>query len=663
MHNDQTTVTLDQALQIAIEHHQAGERQQAETIYRQILALDPNQIDSLRLLGILTYEAGQLEQAESMMQQVLALDPQMPQALADLGFIQRDMKRLHEAKESLERAHERAPDDANVLGSLIDLLLHFEADEQAELLLARFLVRHPGDEAAILNNFGNIFRVKKRFDKAKSYYERALALLPDNYEILLNLGILYDQSDDPVTAINHFRRCLQLQPDSTNACLGLTAAYHALSRFDEAITTFRAFLARCPDEQSVHSNLIVTLDHTPFIGDAEIQAERRRWAQHFCPPVPTPPHANDPDPERKLRIGYLSCYFINHSAANAFAAPILHHNSDHFEITIYRTNTPDNSDFVTERFQSCAHQWREVEDLSEDELETLIRQDRIDILVDLVGHAGHNRLTLFSRRPAPINVTAWGYDHGTGLEAMDYLFADSIVMPQKQRRHFAETIYDLPCGIHLMSFQPMPEVGPLPALKNGYLTLGVLARFDKISQPMIPLWSQVLKEIPHSHLILKLSRRNMEHYRPLVLGLFEREGVDTERIRVAGWTEQKEHFKLMSEIDFQLDTYPAGAAVTGLESLRMGLPLVSLYSDNHASRYTASFMHNLGIHGWVAESEKEYLQIAVKQAADLPALAALRASLRARFDASPLGDHLGYARAVENGYRDMWQRWCRNRRS
>ncbi|MBF0590246.1 MAG: tetratricopeptide repeat protein, partial [Magnetococcales bacterium] len=505
---------------------------------------------------------------------------------------------------------------------------------------------------------GTAYGQNERLEQAISCYRQALAMQPDDFEIRLDLGVVCGMDDHPEEAIHHFEQCWKMRPDDARSCIALSDAYVSVGRFDEAIAISRSYLARFPDHETVHSNLIIYMDHTPSLEDAEIQAERKAWGRRFCPVLTArKPLANSPDPQRKLKIGYVSSYFHNHSAANAFAAPMVHHDPEHYETFAYQTLV-GSGDFVTDIFKSRTTHWREVERLSDDQLEALIRQDGIDILVDLMGHAGHNRLRIFARRPAPVSVSAWGYDHGTGLEAMDYLFSDPLAIPPESRCHFAEEIYDLPCGIHLMPFLTMPKAGPLPALKNGYLTLGVFARSNKISQPMIPMWAEILRQIPESRLFLKLSQRNMDYFRPMLTERFVNEGIDPARIRVEGWTPQRAHFKLYREIDFQLDTYPTGAAVTGLESLRMGVPLVSLYGANHASRYTASFMHNLGVEGWVATTREAYVERAVERAADLPALAALRASLRERFDASLLGDHLSYARAVEAAYRQMWHRWC-----
>ncbi len=651
------TVTIEQALHIAIQHHQAGERRQAQAILQHVVAQDPQQVQTLYAWACEAYNNTQMDQAASILQLLLEVAPEMLDARCKLGDILCRRMHYQEAREHYQHAFEARPDHTDALSGLIKCMIHLKQDAEVVALLKQVMARFPGQDLAVLTIFGTAYGQNKKNAEAIECFERVLALHPEHFDTLLSLGVMYHLDDNIERAIGYFERCLKMDPTSSKAALSLADSYGLLGRMEEAIETTRAYLAHARQDAEAHSNLTVHMDHAPFLGDAAIQAERKQWAKRFCGKPPLVRHANRPDPERRLRIGYVSGYFRNHSAANAFAAPILHHDPDQFEVYLYNT-VFSNADEVTERFKNAAAQWREVELLPPQNLLEMIREDGIDILVDLASHALNNRLRVFAYRPAPISVSAWGYDHGTGLEAMDYLFSDPVTMPEAQRQHFAETIYDLPCGIHLLPFVEMPEVAPLPALKNGYITLGSFTRSNKISEPMIPLWAKILRQIPESRFILKLSHRNMEHMRPLLQARFADQGVEAERLRIEGWTPQQVHFQRYGEIDFQLDTYPACAAVTGLESLRMGVPLVSWYGDNHASRYTAAFMHNLGVEGWIGRSPEEYVQVALHQAADIPSLVALRGSLRARFDASPLGDHQAYAGAVEAAYREMWRRWC-----
>ncbi|MBF0587747.1 MAG: tetratricopeptide repeat protein [Magnetococcales bacterium] len=650
-------MTMAEALKLALQHHQSGALQEAEGIYRQILAADPRQVDALRLMGVLAQQCGQFPIAETYLNQALAVDPHLAPVLLNLGQVLREMGRPDEAEQHYRRLLAITPEEVHALGQLGRLLLDRKAYDEAEPMFRRALELRP-DQVDVLNNLGNLLKAQWRMEEAQVCYEKALSLDPERFELLVNIGMFFKEHDELEQAIDYLKRAEAVQPDTLMVCVEMGNALLEQCRFDDVIKLYRDYLSRHPDAEMVHSNLVITMDHTPYLDDAEIQAERRRWGKQFGDLGVTETHNNTPDPERKLRIGYISGYFYDHSAAYAFAAPILHHNPEAYEVIIYRSSTTVSDDFVTEKFRAAAKHWREVGHLSDDELEALIRKDQVDILIDLSGQAVHNRLRVCARRPAPVQISAWGYLHGTGLTEIDYLFSDIHMIPEAQTGHFAEQIYHLPCGAHLMGFCPSPDVGPLPALKNGYITMGAMVRPNKLTEPVIPLWGEVLRKIPESRFILKLPNRNMRYFTKKIMDQFAQCGVDMARVHLKGWSTQEEHLKVYNEIDFQLDTYPASASITGLESLRMGTPLVAWSSDCMNSRLLAAYMTHLDMDDWVAHSPEEYVQIAIRKAKNLQELADLSTSLRERFDASILGDHAAYALAVEHAYRDVWQRWC-----
>ncbi len=260
-----------------------------------------------------------------------------------------------------------------------------------------------------------------------------------------------------------------------------------------------------------------------------------------------------------------------------------------------------------------------------------------------------------------MQVSAWGWQHGTGLEAIDYMFTDAISLPEARAHLWAETPYHLPSGVHLYRFSEQPEVGPLPALKSGYITLGALTRPDKLSDTTLDLWMRLLRALPESRFILKLSSPVEAYYAPTLTARFADAGINPARLRIEGKSDQWTHLSLLAEIDFQLDSHPICASVSGLESLRMGVPVLTLISERFSSRHMAAYSHLVGCDDWVTETADDFVRVGVEKANDLEGLAALRGDLRGRFDGSLLGDHVGFARCVEGAYRVMWRRWCGNR--
>ncbi|MBF0587587.1 MAG: tetratricopeptide repeat protein [Magnetococcales bacterium] len=657
MESPNQTVTLDEALQIGLKHHQAGEHQQAESIYRQILAVEPTQIEALHLMGILASQNNQLEMAERYFQQALAINPEMAQVHANLANLLYTQQRFDEAKEHYQCSVEINPNNPLFLEHYALLLMEQGILDEAEPLMRRLITLQP-DRADHHNNLGSLLVTKEDFSEAEACYQKALQLAPEQYGYLMNTGLMYMKKGAPNKALPLYLNGAKLKPDHENTSISLGRAYHELGRFQEAQAVYKNYLSRHSKAHHTHSNLIITLDHTPNLDDADIQSERRRWGAQFDA-MTQPHHDNTPDPERRLRIGYVSGYFCDHSAANAFAAPILHHDPTQFELFLYSTAKSSQTDPATQQFMAASgNNWRDVAQLDQPQLEALIRQDRIDILLDLTGHAVNHRLTVFARRPAPVQITAWGWQHGTGLTAMDYMFTDLISLPKAKAHLWSETPYYLPTGVHLLNFNSMPDVGPLPALTNGHLTLGALSRPDKISEQSISLWANLLHAIPKSHFILKISCPIEDYFGGTFLEHFKQAGIDPKRIRIEGKTDQWRHLQVLNEIDFQLDSHPVCSSVSGLESLRMGVPVLTRISDRFSSRHMATYNHLVGADDWVVTNDAEFVRVGQQMGKKLEELAQLRGTLRQRFDNSLLGDHDAFARVVEKAYRDIWRRWC-----
>jgi protein O-GlcNAc transferase len=288
-----------------------------------------------------------------------------------------------------------------------------------------------------------------------------------------------------------------------------------------------------------------------------------------------------------------------------------------------------------------------------------IRQDGIDILVDLAGHTTGNRLLAFARKPAPIQITAWGYPHGTKMDAIDYLFADPIFIPLSERNKYIEEIIDLPCVIHLNSGIGFPEIKSPPVCKAGHITFGAFNRIEKYSNSVYTAWAEILHRVPTAKLLIKSKSLNSLDNINILQTIFQDKGISPKRIIFMGSSPKQDHLKSHEKIDIMLDPYPHNGGMTTLESLRMGVPVLTCEKMTRCPT-SASILHVMGLDEWRAGDEKDYIEKAVEFANDIPTLRNLRKQLRSRFDESVLGNSQLYVSKVEAIYRKLWQKWCRD---
>jgi protein O-GlcNAc transferase len=385
------------------------------------------------------------------------------------------------------------------------------------------------------------------------------------------------------------------------------------------------------------------------------------WAQCHAAGLPVPVHTNDRDPERRLRVGYVSPDFYRHAAAH-FLEPILrHHDPRQVEVFCYaEVAAPDA---VTARFQSYAHAWRWTFGQSDAELIRQIQADGIDILVDAAGHSAHNRLLVFAHQPAPIQITGIGYPNTTGLSSIDYRLTDALTDPPGEPVRHSEELLRLPLAFCYATPDIAPEVTPLPALTRGYVTFGSLHNLAKLNGAVLDLWAALLEELPSARLVI---------FRHLLQGqvreqLFQeltRRGIRPERFDLWHALEPGRTFlDVYAGIDVALDAFPWNSHTTACEALWMGVPVVTLYGNRYAGRMAADVLTAVGLPELVAQTPRGYVSIAAELAGDLDHLAQLRGSLRQRMAASPLCDGPTFTRSVEEAYRSVWRRWCARERS
>jgi len=621
-------MTIQQKMNLALEHYSSGRLVDTEGVCREILGVQPHNAEALHLLGVLAHRTGQVDAAVDLVRRAIANSPEAAEYYSNLGVMLTSQGRLDEAAAACHGA----------------------------------LARHPNLPEAHYN-LGNALQAAGELEAAALSYRQALALRSDYPQAHNNLGNVLLALGRPAAAAAAYREALLMYPDYAHARSNLGNALKDLGRLDEALLEHRQAVESAPGSPEIRSNMILSL-HYPADADARaILDESRRWDQVPAEPLRAHirPLGNDPSPERPLRIGFVSADLRLHSVA-FFLLPLLEaHDRKNFNVTCYATNA--RVDGVTEKLRANSDNWRVLVGLSDDAAAQRIRDDRIDILVDLSGHTAGNRLPVFARKPAPVQVTYLGITGTTGLSSIDYRFTDAYVDPCGDESYCTEELVRLPDTA--WCFTPVsgsPDVGSLPALDNGYVTFGSFNNIAKVTPQVLHLWARILKQVDASHLLLKSVVFRDAGSSDRFLQLFADCGIEPARIELLpDEPDPVRHLQQHSALDIALDTFPFEGMTTTVLALWMGVPVVSLVGKNHMTRIGLSILSNAGLPELAAPNYDDYVRAAAGLAADLPALRALRATLRDRLQQSVLMDAARFARNVEAAYRVMWRRWCAQR--
>ncbi|MFC3230139.1 tetratricopeptide repeat protein [Marinibaculum pumilum] len=608
------------------------------------------------------FTSGRTDEALALCQQHLKANPADAGGWGVLGAMFHNIGRYRSAAEALQRSLQLRPDDPQVMGHLAAALKGMGDLEAAEKVALKSLAIWP-DNAELLNSYGGLLNDMHRAFEAEEAFRRSIAADPAAPKAYGNLAytlfLLGRNSEGEVFA----RRGLKIDPDSAVLQNSMGSSVMGQDRMVEAATYFRKAVELDPDFAIAHSNLLFCRNYDPDASAEDVFADYRRFDELQCRPlVPSDPHyENDRDPDRRIRLGFVSPDFRRH-AANYFLEPLLEaHDRDRFELFLYgMVPAPDR---YTDRYRELAHAWRNVTGISDEEMVEQIRQDRIDILVDFAGHTARNRLKVFARRPAPVQIAYLvGLGYTTGMSVFDGFFADDAMAPPDAGHLFSEPVLRL--GRFPMTYRPpaeMPEVGPLPAEKAGHVTFASFSRTVRINARVVDCWAEILKAVPTARLMLNTKSFAEEAARNAYRQMFARRGVDPDRLQLLFTQPQSVTWETYNRVDIALDPFPHNAGTTTFEALWMGVPVVSRMDRPSVGRFGASIMNSLGQPGWVARDDADYVRRAVALAADLPALARTRAGLRSAMRQSPLMDPRGLAAEMEAHYRRLWRGWCTGR--
>ena len=496
-------------------------------------------------------------------------------------------------------------------------------------------------------------------ERALRYYTDALKIV-DCAGVYHKIGKLYTDLGQPTQAIENFQKAEQLEPEGPYILISLAKCLMGTGQPQETLRLLRKVIRLNPHSRGAYSNLLYAMNYLPDTKPSEIFEESRKWASLQAPAhLAGTDHGNSLEPHRKLRIGYISPDFKRHSVAYFFEPLLNGHDRNKFEI--YGYGDVAKPDLVTERLAEKFDFYRNITGVGDESAADLIRSDSIDILVELAGHTGRNRLGVLAYKPAPIQVTYLGYPNTTGMSQMDYRLTDAIADTPDQQQYYTEKLVFLPNGF--LCYDPgeaMLPLKPLPMLTNQHVTFGCFNNINKLNPMMVTIWAEILNAVPNSKLLLKFREGRDLKVQAYYRNLFEEHGIANakERIMISGWVTNAEHFELYNRVDIALDTYPYNGTTTTCEAFLMGVPIITLTGEHHASRVGLDLLSRLKLDSFAAKNPTEYVKKAAALASEPEGLAHIRATMRQRLAASPLCDDRKISSDIENTYRKMWQDYC-----
>lgn len=672
----------------AVTRHQAGDTASAERLYRQVLAIDPRHAGSTSNLGVILAKSGNLKEAARLYAAALAINPHQLDAQFNLGNLNRKLHRFQEAAESylavlaIEPHHARAylnlglvksdvgdwagaidcfrravahdlglAEAYNLLG---DALNRTGARDESVRVFRDFTARFPDDSRGH-HNLAFALASTGANDEAFAELELTLKLRDDYPDAHNTLGVVLEAMGRADEAVSHFRKATSLRPDFAEAWNNLGTNLMEQGRVAEAIESLQRAQQRAVYGSG--SNLLLAQSYSSELAPEQLRDEHLHWAARFADPLlpAEPPRIAVPDPNRRLKIGYVSGDFRAHPAAGFIEQLLKHHDRNAVHVTAYANATvPDDT---TECLRRLADGWQAIAPLTDAAVAELIRADGIDVLVDLSGHTAGNRLLTFARKPAPIQMSLFGYPFSTGLQAIDYRISDGFASPPETDDVSVETVIRLPeVGWVYNPPDQAPSLNALPSQSRRTFTFGCLNNPAKFSDACLEAWAAILKAVPKSRLVL-LAGRSAEAARSLT-DRFTRLAISSDRLELVYRLPKNEYFEAYQPIDLCLDPFPFNGMLTTCDALWMGLPVLALAGRDTRSRQGVSLLHNLGLPEFVAETPEKLVELAAIWSEQRAGLSDLRGSLREMMKASPIVNAESFVQYLESAYRAAWQQNC-----
>lgn len=677
-------------LATAIEHHQQGRLAEAQAGYLTVLKTDPDNADANHLMGVIAYQGGDLETASQLISKAVKIAPEQQQMHSNLGNVFQDQGLPQEAIDCYEKALAINPDFPEGHNNLGNAQKTCGLLEAAVASFKKALALRP-DYIEANNNLGNTLKDLGQNTEAISYLRKAISLNPAYADAHYNLALALFNNAQQEEAVASCRQAIALKNDFIEARVNLSVFYQKMGRqedslamardaitiapedssahtaranvlgklglLDEALASYARAIELDPDNEEAHSNNLMTLHYAPNATTQDLLAAATQWAGPYNEDTHKGHFANSPEPQRRLRIGYVSADFSSHPVGFYLSQILPFHNAGSVEVFCYSNS--QKSDGVTETLRASVSLWRDISGLSDADMVAQIKQDGIDILVDLSGHTAGNRLSVFAERPAPVQITWMGYTGTTGLTSIDYILADRFVVPENEKELFSESVKYLP-GSYLCFAPPDFELACVapPLKQSGHVTFGSFNNRIKITAETIAAWSRILTDVAGSQLLLKTPLLDDQSVRRSLLEQFAAHGIDAGRLILEGRAPRADLLKAYQRVDIALDTQPFGGGVTTAEALWMGVPVITLSSPRWSGRLGETILNAVGLPELIARDGGHYHDLAVSLANDLPRLEQMHENLRAKMQASPFCDGPTFASKLEQAYREIWTHWC-----
>jgi predicted O-linked N-acetylglucosamine transferase (SPINDLY family) len=618
---------ISEILLKAIQSHKDGHHEQAISLYQKVLDMAPENTDALHFLGIVYCELKNYEVGIKLIKKAIEIFPNYYLYHLNLGHIFYKQKQfqnaIHHYQKSLELEKKNADIHCHIATCYVKLQDHPLAIKyyNSAIQINPLMYQAHFELGLVLEKTGQL-------ENACKHYQKASLINPDASEPYYNIGQIFNKAYRFLKSISYFKAAIKRNPLNFEANKAIACAFANIAEIEEAMIHYRRVIQIKPDNRLAQNAYLTTLNFHPDLSPEFITSEYYRLSekdnQKQYESLPLKYSRSE-----RIRIGYLSPDFRLHPMAFYVETLIKHYNRNKFEVVCYNdTHTPDN---ITEYFSKLPERWYNTADMCDEELIKLIKKNKIEILIDLAGRSLGNRLTVFSQKPAPIQMTYVGFKNTTGLKAIDYKITDKWADPPGKTEHLhSEKLLRLSCS-HVCYTPPQwtgNSVSQLPKLQNKYITFGSLTNFERINKTVLGLWRNILHNIPNAHLVIQSKPFYEEAFKEIIYKFFLDNHIIRERIKLVPFSSMKEHLDLYNEIDIALDTFPDNGSCTTCHALWMGVPVICLEGTSYAGRVGVSILSNLGHEEWIAKTYNEYIQIAIKLSQDTGQLMDIRKNLR-----------------------------------
>lgn len=682
----------------------ANSTQEGIQKYYEALKIDPHYAPAYYNLGVVYSEMTQYDTALSCYEKAAMERPMYAEAYCNMGVIYKNRGDLESAIACYERCLAVSPNfeiaKNNMAIALTDLgtKVKLEGDINQGVAYYKKALYYNWHYADAMYNLGVAYGEMLKFDMAIVFYELAFHFNPHCAEACNNLGVIYKDRDNLDKAVECYQMALSIKPNFSQSLNNLGVVYTVQGKMDAAasmiekaivanstyaeaynnlgvlyrdagniilaIEAYEQCLKIDPDSRNAGQNRLLAMNYINEGNDDKLFEAHRDWGRRFMRLYPqNTSWDNSKDPGRPLVVGYVSPDYFTHSVSYFIEAPLVYHDYANYKVVVYSAVV--KADAKTIRFRERVIKkggiWRDIYGIDEKKVASMVREDKVDILVELTGHTANNKLGMMACRPAPVQVTWIGYPNTTGLPAIDYRITDSLADPPDTKQKHVEELVRLPeC---FLCYTPSPEAGPVspsPAGSNGFVTFGSFNNLAKITPKVLQIWARILCAVPNSRLVVKCKPFCCDSVRQRFLSILEQLGLESLRVDLLPLILlNHDHMQAYALMDISLDTFPYAGTTTTCESLYMGVPCVTMAGSVHAHNVGVSLLNKVGLGHLIAKNEDEYVKLALDLASDVTALSNLRTSLRERMSKSPVCDGPNFTVGLESTYRSMWHRYCK----